>query len=360
MIYTIIFLFATLIVISIIPSIIYVADEKLLFDTMDKERKNHESSISRFGGVAIFCGFMLSCLLFSQITGYSGYNYLLASCIILFIVGLKDDFWGVNPETKFGAQFISAAVIVFLANVRLTSFYGIFNVYDLSYSASVFLSVIVIVFLINAFNLIDGIDGLAGIIGLVINVSLGLMFIDINEVGLASMAFALAGTCLGFLRFNLINAKIFMGDTGALIIGFVSVFLALKFVELNKTGLYAQYRLAPSIVTSLFIIPAFDTLRVFTLRIINRSSPFVGDRTHIHHRLLDAGLDHIQATFTLLLFNISIIALAFGLRSLNNFIVMIALFVTCMLANSLLTVFVNRKKELLRLSDLPVQNQETN
>lgn len=345
-------MFSAFLVIAIVPSIIYVANQKLLFDDFDTGRKIHTSSISRFGGVAIFCSFMISCLLFSQITNYTEYSFILASCMILFVVGLKDDFWGVNPSTKFGAQLIAAVIMVVLADIRLTSLYGAFNIFDLSYPVSLTLSILIIIFIINAFNLIDGIDGLAATIGALVNVSLGLMFLNMDQMSLACIAFAIAGTCVGFLRFNLVSAKIFMGDTGALLIGFISVVLALKFIELNKTGLYHTTALAPSIVVSLFIIPAFDTIRIFIIRIVRGNSPFIGDRNHIHHRMLSAGFNHIQATFILAGFSLAMMLFVFQLKTTNNLLATCTIFIICMVCNAILTFFVKKK-------DFPVLNNSS-
>lgn len=346
MTYSIIFLFSTFIVIAIVPSIIYVANQKMLFDDFHSGRKIHGSSISRFGGVAIFCSFMISCLLFPQINNYTEYSSILASFMILFVLGLKDDFWGVNPSTKFGAQLIAASIMVVLADTRLTSLYGIFNIYDISYPFSLALTILLIIFIINAFNLIDGVDGLAAMIGLFSNISFGLMFIGMGEVSLACIAFAIAGTCLGFLRFNLISAKIFMGDTGAMLIGFISVILALKFIELNKPGMYENYTLAPSIVVALFIIPAFDTIRIFILRLLKGTSPFVGDRNHIHHRMLEAGLSHVQITFILTVFSLAMTFLALELNHITNLVMICILFVICMICNSILTIVIKKKASL--------------
>jgi UDP-GlcNAc:undecaprenyl-phosphate GlcNAc-1-phosphate transferase len=343
MIYCIIFLFSAFLVIAIVPSIIYVANQKLLFDDSHSGRKIHTSSISRFGGVAIFCSFMISCLLFSQITNYAECSFILASCMILFVVGLKDDFWGVNPSTKFGAQLIAAIIMVVLANIRLTSLYGMFNIYDMSYPFSLSISILIIIFIINAFNLIDGIDGLAATIGGLVNISLGLMFLSMNEMSLACIALAIAGTCIGFLRFNLVSAKIFMGDTGALLIGFISIVLALKFVEINKTGLYKTSSLAPSIAVALFIIPVFDTIRIFILRILKGNSPFIGDRNHIHHRMLNAGFSHVQTTFILAIFSLAMILLVFQLKSFNNVLMICVIFMVCIICNTLLTIVIKKK-----------------
>ncbi len=344
--YLAITLIAFILVLIAIPSIIHVANHRSLFDDIDVSRKEHKKGIPRLGGVAIFCSFMITALLVSQTGPSKEFNLLFACCMILFAVGLKDDLWGVNPSTKFGMQAIIAAIMVLLANVRLTSLYGIFNVHDLPYGVSVCLSMLIITFVINAFNLIDGIDGLAGVTGVVVNITLGLMFADMGQVSLACLAFSVAGACLGFLRFNVTPAKIFMGDTGSLMLGFISVVLSFKFIELNKVGGNTQvyYGSAPSIAVSVLIGPIFDAIRVFTLRTLKNGSPFVADRNHVHHRMLNVGFSHLQTTFILMGFNILMIYAALSLRFLGNFVLIGILFLICLVFNNLLTFLIRSRK----------------
>ncbi len=343
--YSAVVLMALVLVMVSIPSIIHVANGRSLFDDMDIVRKKHKQGIARLGGIAVFCSFMITCLLVVKVTDFQGANILCAACIILFVVGLKDDLWGVNPSTKFGMQLIVSAMMVFLADVRLTSMYGVFNIHDISYATSVSLSILVIMFLINAFNLIDGIDGLVGVTGLVVNGTLGLMFVMMEQSGLACMAFAIAGACIGFLRFNITPARIFMGDTGSLLLGFLSAILAIKFIELNKVGsnVMVYYGSAPSIAVAILIGPIFDAIRVFTLRSFKKGSPFVGDRNHIHHRVLELGFNHLQTTVILMFFNIIMIIVAFLLRGIGNFLLMGILFLMCILFNHVLTFLLRSK-----------------
>ncbi|MXV52760.1 undecaprenyl/decaprenyl-phosphate alpha-N-acetylglucosaminyl 1-phosphate transferase [Pedobacter sp. HMF7647] len=344
--YITIVLFSMVLVFLSIPSIIHVAQQRSIFDDIDVERKNHSHGIARLGGVAIFCSFMITCLLISNINGLSDVNYLLTASMVLFVVGLKDDMWGVNPSTKFGMQFIIAAIIVILANVRLTSFYNIFFIQDLPYVPSVVFSMLVIMFLTNAFNLIDGIDGLAGTTGLIVNATLGLMFARMGEISLACIAFSLAGACIGFLRYNLTPAKIFMGDTGSLLLGFVSAVLCIKFIELNKTGVNHAfvYKSAPAIAMAVLIGPIFDAFRVFSIRLLKRKSPFSADRNHVHHRMLNIGFNHLQTTGILGGFNVLMIFIALGFRDIGNFWLIALLFFICVLFNLFLTFFVRSKE----------------
>src|ERR1700744_1799075 len=142
------------------PSILHVARTRHLYDDLGSFRKHHDHGIPRLGGVAIFVSFTITSLLFGLADKSLPINYLLTACIILFAMGMKDDLAGVNSTTKFAMQFVVAAILVILGDIRLTSMYGVFGLYELPYILSVALSTLVIMLIVNAFNLIDGIDGL--------------------------------------------------------------------------------------------------------------------------------------------------------------------------------------------------------
>lgn len=348
--YTGIICLATIICIIAIPSIIHVSKIRHLFDDMETERKNHIESIPRLGGVAIFCSFTIVSLMFLSYTETMPANFLLTSCIMLFALGLKDDLAGVNSNTKFVVQVVAASVIVLIGGIRLTSLYGIFNVYEIAYPLSVFLSITTIVLSINAFNLIDGIDGLAGTIGVVVNATFGVLYYYMGEFEIACVAFSLVGAILGFLVFNYSPAKIFMGDTGSFLIGLISIVLAIKFIELNKivpTNLLDPlFYSAPSIAVAILIVPIFDTCRIFLLRLLKGQSPFVADRNHIHHRLLLLDLSHMQATIILMLINFFFIYLALQLRLKGNVTLILLFLALCMISNFILTVLIKKRKAI--------------
>ncbi len=334
-----------------IPSIIFVANQRNLFDDLHTDRKNHKNRISNLGGVGIFCSFTIVSLLFSDFNSMLPVNYLLTACIIIFAVGLKDDLIGVHSSTRFFIQFTVACILVFMANVRLTSMYGVFNITDLNDYWSYSLSVIIIVLMINAYNLIDGIDGLAGTIGLITNATLGTLFYNMQHYELACVAYSLSGAILGFLYYNYTPAKIFMGDTGSLLIGMISVVLCIKFIELNKfqhSNSNPIYYSAPAIAVAILIIPLFDTVRVFTVRILKRKSPFSADRNHIHHRILRLGFTHLQATLALSITNLIFIYTAIKLMAWGNFLLIFLFLLICMLINWS-TTFLIRVKERRRV-----------
>jgi UDP-GlcNAc:undecaprenyl-phosphate GlcNAc-1-phosphate transferase len=211
---------------------------------------------------------------------------------------------------------------VFFADIRLSSMYGILGVFDLPALFSIILSVFTILVITNAFNLIDGIDGLATSIGIVVSATYGYVFFLMDQNGLAITAFALTGSLIGFLIYNMSPARIFMGDTGAYLIGFITTILTLKFIELNKfDGLFNPnpfIKAAPSVAIGIVIVPLFDTLRVFMIRVVNKRSPFSADRNHLHHRLLDIGLSHRGAMLFLVMMNLLYIFMVFSLQSLGS------------------------------------------
>jgi len=261
-------------------------------------------------------------------------------------MGLKDDLSGVNSRTKFIIQFIVSLNLVVFDDVRLTSMYGILGIYDLPYIISMVLSILVIMLLINAFNLIDGIDGLAGVTGVVANSAFSILFIYMHHYELAIVSLAMVGAIIGFLRYNVTPAKIFMGDTGSLMIGLISVVMAIKFIELNKFTVdqTPQVFSAPALSVAILIGPIFDTLRVFFVRIAKGGSPFEADRNHIHHRMLRLGFSHLQTTIILCAVNILSIIAALLLRNYGNQVLVFDTLGFAMLFNWGLT-FAIRSKE---------------
>lgn len=355
MLFTIIYLTSLLVVAFAIPPIITVSLRKRLFDDPNESRKIHKRIIPNFGGVAIFTGFLFSCSIFipSQILPEA--NVLMGAGLVLFMIGLKDDIIGLGPGIKFVAQFASAFIVAMVANIRIVDLHGIFGVYDLTYYTSISLTVFFIVGIVNAFNLIDGIDALAGSIGLILCVAFGVLFYKSGDLGWAYLATGLAGALLGFLFFNVTPARIFMGDSGSLLLGFVSAVLSIKFmnVSLSENVMAGPFQVTSGIglVSAILIIPVFDTLRVFALRIMRGASPFVADSNHIHHRLLSLGLSHVQATLVLASVNVVFIVTALSLQSIGDAQLTSLILILMLTLNGVLSLFINRfKRNSLSLS----------
>jgi UDP-N-acetylmuramyl pentapeptide phosphotransferase/UDP-N-acetylglucosamine-1-phosphate transferase len=275
--------------------------------------------------------------------------------IIIFLIGAKDDILPMRPSAKLVGQIFVALILVFRADVIINNFYGLFGIYALPVWFSVLFSIFVIILIINAFNLIDGINGLAASIGILISLVFGTWFFLIERVELAMIAFALTGALVAFLKYNLTPAAIFMGDTGSMLVGFVCTILAIKCLETDNSyfaekliekpylGIY-KMEAAPAVVIGILIIPLFDTLKVFLTRIIRGRSPFMPDKTHTHHLLLDIGLSHTRATIVLVLVNIVFVLIAFYFQFLGVFGLMSIIIVLAMVCSSLLFYIASKMK----------------
>lgn len=304
------FVLAFLIVCFAIVKILYIAHKKHLFDEPSEDRKIHLTKTPNLGGLAIFTTLLFVAALFISGKSIAHINFLIAAATTLLALGLTDDLVGVDPMKKMAVQVFVALLTTTMADVRFGSLYGIFGVTAIPYWLSITTSAFFIIFMINAINLVDGINGLAGSIGLLSCFCFAWFFWKLNDPGFLYLAVALCGCLAGFLVYNITPAKIFMGDTGSLLLGFILSVFAIRFLELDMAAAApVKHPSAPAIPFALFIIPIFDTVRVFAVRLINKKPPFAADRNHIHHLLLDLKLSHLQATGILITVNLSVILL---------------------------------------------------
>lgn len=329
-----------------IPVIIQIAKTKKLFDEPD-ERKVHKTVIPTLGGLGIFAGFIMAFLLGTP-NGLSGeLQYIVAAVVVVFFLGLKDDIIIISASKKFIGQLIAAGILIRYAGVEITNMHGFLGFYEIPQFASVTLSLFTIIVITNSFNLIDGVDGLAGSLGVVTMLIFGTYFYSIDQLTYAVMAFAMAGSVVSFLIFNFSPAKIFMGDTGSLLLGLVNSILVIKFISLAGTVPGSiPVEAAPAIGFSILMVPLFDTLRVFGLRILDRRSPFSPDRNHVHHFLLDLGMTHQQITFTCVVANIGFVALAYFFRDLGTTAVVGLLLMAGLSLTTLLYYLRNRARSI--------------
>jgi len=295
-----------------IPVIIEVAKDKKLFDEPD-ERKVHNAVIPTLGGLGIFAGFILATLIGAPSAAVL--QYFMASVMVIFFLGIKDDILILSASKKFIGQLVAAGIIIKFGGIQITNMYGFLGIHTLPPTVSVLLTLFTIVVITNSFNLIDGVDGLAGCLGLLTSVIFGLYFYKTGQTLYAVMALSLSGSLIGFIIYNFSPAKIFMGDTGSLLIGLLNSIFVIKFIAIADDPSFGfPLASAPAIGFAILIVPLFDTLRVVGLRIISRRSPFSPDRNHIHHFLLELGLSHKMITITCVSTNILFIALAYFLR----------------------------------------------
>ncbi|MGG9970451.1 glycosyltransferase family 4 protein [Ferruginibacter sp. SUN002] len=313
---------AFLITFFAIPIIIQVARDKKLFDEPD-ERKVHKVVIPTLGGLGIFAGFILATLIGVPSASGRELQFFAAAAIVIFFLGIKDDILVLSAAKKFLGQVIACGIIIWFGRLQINDMHGLFGINEIPQTASLALTFFTALVITNSFNLIDGVDGLAGSLGLLTTLVFGTYFFYVGQGMYAVMAFALSGSLIAFLIYNFSPAKIFMGDTGSLLIGLVNSVLVIKFINVaGNPATTLHFEAAPAIGFAILIVPLFDTLRVFGLRILDRRSPFSPDRTHVHHFLLDLGLNHKKITFVCLSVNIGFIAMAFLLRDLGTTIVL--------------------------------------
>ena len=289
-------------------------------------RSSHLRKIPNLGGIAIFYSLSVCASIFA-FELFEIYKFLFASLVILLYIGIMDDIVVMRAYKKLLAQIVVTALIVIGSDVRIRNFFGILGIYELNYYVSVVVSIFTFIVLINAFNLIDGIDGLAGSYSLIASALFGISYFHLGEYNypLVVLSAVIIGSVTGFLYYNLSNYrtnKIFMGDTGSMILGFLLAFTTICFIDIfidKKLPDVPRYYLqtAPAIAVAIFILPIVDTLNVFCIRIFTGKSPFLADKNHIHHSLLDLGLTHRRSTFYIILYYFVIIGVAYYYRHLN-------------------------------------------
>ncbi len=328
-----------------IPSIINIAKVKQLYDVPD-ERKSHEEVVPTLGGVAIFAGVIFSIILWTPFDVFGDLQYILCAFIIIFLIGAKDDILPMSPYRKLLGQILACFILVFKAQVKLTSLYGIFGIYALPEIPSIILSMFTILVIINAFNLIDGINGLSGSLGTLISLSMGTWFFLIDRTDLAIIAYSLAGACIAFLKYNVTPARIFMGDTGSMLIGLTSAIMVIEFIEVHTeiVGSPYAFKAVPAVAVGILILPLFDTLRVFIVRIFRGKSPLHPDRSHIHHLLLDSGLSHMKATSVLVGVNLLFILFVVYFQDLGNVSLLIILLLMATILTAIPSVIAKSRK----------------
>ena len=314
------FIFSLLVCYKIIPSVIHLAKEKKLYDEPN-HRSSHTQIVPSLGGIAIFIGFALAILIFSNGFLVHELKYIIAATLIVFGLGVKDDIMTISPKKKLIGQIFAALIVIVLGDIRFTNFHGILGIHELNYFVSVLFTIFVIIVVTNGFNLIDGIDGLASGISGICTLTFGIWFYITGHYEYVLLASSLLGALIAFFRYNVFgkDKKIFMGDTGSLILGLLISILMIHFNEIN---IYPDFKYAiksaPAVSIGILAVPLFDTLRVMFIRIKNKRSPFQPDKNHVHHRMVSLGLKHVHATMRIMAINILFIAIVFALKDIGN------------------------------------------
>ena len=293
-------------------------------------RSSHITKTPTLGGVSFFYTLIFALFFINDWNALNETLYIIPGLTILFIIGLKDDLVVLSPGAKIMSQILAISFILVNDSFTIFSLNGFLNINEIPYFLYLIIGGFIMLVVINSYNLIDGIDGLASIVGIVILIIYTTIFYSSQEYFYALLCITLNAILMAFFGFNISsNRKIFMGDTGSLIVGFIISILTLKFLALKPEsyeGLPFLLENAPLIAIAILIVPLFDTARVFTIRLVNKKAPFSPDRNHIHHVLIDFwGLSHKQASFIIGCFNLLFVLLfiVLGSTAKNFWLVMI-------------------------------------
>ncbi len=337
---------AFIIALMMIPILIKIAGERNIFDEPG-ERKLHTARTPLLGGVAVFAGTMISFLFFSANYFETSQLFVLASLLILFVAGFIDDLQPLRPVVKLFLQVIAALITILFAGISCTGLHGLLGIHTLPGIFAVIASIVFMLTIINAYNFIDGIDGLASAVGIISSLLFGILFLSIDDGLFALLSFSLCGSLIAFMILNFPPAKIFMGDTGTLITGFILSLLTIRFTEVTRTNAssfeWLNYQSAPVFALSFLIIPVIDFIRVTTVRMLNGQSPIRADKNHIHHVLVDSGMSHRQTTLLLTFVNLVFISTAYLMREMSQSFVFFFLLVSGILLSQIPYFFVKRK-----------------
>jgi UDP-GlcNAc:undecaprenyl-phosphate GlcNAc-1-phosphate transferase len=303
-----------------LPVIISVARDKRLIDA-PCARKIHTEPVPSLGGIGIFVGFLLTgCLFWPGLEVQNAYELasVVGACLVIFFLGVKDDTVGVGPWKKFLMQVFAAGIIIFKHGLIIFSFHSLFGLYTVPSALTVVTTSLTIILIINAYNLIDGIDGLSAMLGAFSMLAFGMFFFATGEPGFSVLAAAMLGSLGAFYYYNRFPAKVFMGDTGSLLLGLVNAIFALKFMVIaanNQNGfLFASN--GPILAMAILFVPLFDAMRVFSARILRGRSPLSAEKNHIHHVLINKGFSHNQIGLLLVTTNVFVLLLMWGLKDL--------------------------------------------
>lgn len=309
------FIFSFVVAYFFIPQIIAFANKKNLVDVPD-HRKVHKGVIPALGGVAVFLCFLCTILWGYDMIASRMWYVILGSAMIV-VTGIVDDIKPQKALLKLGIQIAASFIVVYWGMYRIDSLMGTFGIYNIAPWLAILISTFVVITFINALNLIDGINGLAASLG-ILYFTFFAGYFYINEMPfyvLISVSFI--GSLIAFLRYNLFVPRIFLGDTGSTLIGFIAALFLIEFWHINSTATIS-FSCPYSLMASLFILPLFDTFRVAFIRILKQKSPFSPDKTHIHHLFLRLNLKHYAITGILILFNIIIFGSAFLTQFLGD------------------------------------------
>lgn len=335
---------AFLVTFLVLPVIIKYSHKKNLGDVPGR-RKIHKKVTPSLGGIAIFLGFAMASMFWMDFTQWDSVRFVMASLLIVFIIGVRDDLVPFRALHKLLGQIVAVIILLF-SGVHIASLYGFLGVNEIPMAVGYTLTAFTIIVITNSFNLIDGLDGLAGSVGLIALVAFGTWFYLADDFVFGLFSFSMAGGLLAFLVFNWEPSEIFMGDTGAMVIGMLLAIMAIHFMNVNNSlPEFHAVKFSASIASAaaFIIVPLADTLRIIVLRLSKGKSPFSPDKSHIHHAIMRLGVTHSRTAMILALVNASFIFLSFMLRGYGDKIMIPLIIVISLVLSIILDRLILRK-----------------
>lgn len=360
----------------IIPNILIISLRKRLFDVPD-ERKVHKRPVPRLGGVTFFPVILFSLCVFTAIRLLMGHGpeeskvdqlvceflFLMGGLTLLYIIGIGDDLVGVRYRRKFLVQILSAAMFP-ISGVYINCFYGLFGIYMVPAAVGIPLTMLLVVFITNAINLIDGIDGLASGLSMVALLVFGVLFVHYQMWSYAMLAFVTVGVIIPFFSYNVfgdadMGRKIFMGDTGSLTLGYILSFFVIRYCMYEPDMLLLTMKSSPVLISfSVLMVPCLDVVRVVLRRARNKKPLFMPDKTHIHHKFLAMGFSPRKALVTIQLMSACFCVFTIvGIRYLNNTLVFVIDVVVWTLLNLWFNQVIRKKEGEKKNEELRMKNE---
>jgi UDP-N-acetylmuramyl pentapeptide phosphotransferase/UDP-N-acetylglucosamine-1-phosphate transferase len=346
-----------------IPKLIGLIKYKWFIDHPNK-RSSHSYKTPNLGGITFYVSFVIGLYLI-QFNGMTTFSFnMLAAVTILFIAGLKDDLVVLSVRSKVLAQLLAITLLLVNTDIPIENLYGFLGLTDMPYWLSLGFSYFAMLSIINAYNLIDGIDGLAAMLGVMVFAVFGLVFYSLSNYYYFLLALVPIGYLLAFLRYNLSKSKkIFMGDTGSMITGFLIGVLALRFLSLDGMQLQTLY-IQPEnlflLTLGILFVLTTDTLRVMMIRLWNNKSIFKPDRNHVHHILIDTGLSHWTASLWITGCSIFVLLLFYMINLFFSSLMLWVVFFAVMLCTTGLIFYLNQKSRILKKGQVRLPKNPTN